>query len=171
VKTRQTQTHSDSEIHTLALFRQLRGVRSKRSFLGDAQRYFAHLFSGIAGLHPSSLHRRVRKLRRFLEPLRRTVLPESTGEPETPIADALGRAAPTSSFAVGRLRRCCVGEVGIVRPSEGEATPPLLDQPRAPFLRTDRGQRRGRLIERGTPRRGGSGRGSSWESWPTEARI
>src|SRR3954449_1959717 len=29
---------------------------------------------GVVGLHPSSFHRRVRKLRRFLEPLRRDVL-------------------------------------------------------------------------------------------------
>jgi hypothetical protein len=79
---------SDSEVLTLALFQQLRGVESERSFLRDAQRFFAHLFPGIAGLHPSSLHRRVRKLRRFLEPLRRTVLPELTGEPETLIVDS-----------------------------------------------------------------------------------
>jgi Transposase DDE domain len=79
---------SDSEVLTLALFQQLRGVESERSFLRDAQRFFAHLFPGIAGLHPSSLHRRVRKLRRFLESLRRTVLPELTGEPETLIVDS-----------------------------------------------------------------------------------
>ena len=79
---------SDSEVLTLALFQQLRGVESERSFLRDAQRFFSHLFPGIAGLHPSSLHRRVRKLRRFLEPLRRTVLPELTGEPETLIVDS-----------------------------------------------------------------------------------
>jgi hypothetical protein len=79
---------SDSEVITLALFQQLRGVESERSFLRDAQRFFSHLFPGIAGLHPSSLHRRVRKLRRFLEPLRRTVLPELTGEPETLIVDS-----------------------------------------------------------------------------------
>jgi hypothetical protein len=65
---------SDSEVITLALFQQLRGVESERSFLRDAQRFFSHLFPGIAGLHPSSLHRRVRKLRRFLEPLRRDFL-------------------------------------------------------------------------------------------------
>jgi Transposase DDE domain len=79
---------SDSEVLTLALFQQLRGVESERSFLRDAQRFFAYLFPGIAGLHPSSLHRRVRKLRRFLESLRRTVLPELTGEPETLIVDS-----------------------------------------------------------------------------------
>jgi hypothetical protein len=79
---------SDSEVLTLALFQLLRGVESERSFLREAQRFFAHLFPGIAGMHPSSLHRRVRKLRRFFEPLRRTVLPESIGEPETLIVDS-----------------------------------------------------------------------------------
>ena len=49
---------SDSEIITLALLQQLRGVESQRSFLRDAERFFSHLFPGIAGLHPSSLHRR-----------------------------------------------------------------------------------------------------------------
>src|SRR5215203_3254819 len=56
---------SDSEVLTLALLQQLRGVQSERSFLRDAERFFAHLFPGVAGLHPSSLHRRVRKLRRL----------------------------------------------------------------------------------------------------------
>jgi hypothetical protein len=79
---------SDSEVLRLALFQQLRGVESERSFLRDAQRFFSHLFPGIAGLHPSSLHRRMRKLRRFLEPLRRTVLPELVGEPESLIIDS-----------------------------------------------------------------------------------
>jgi len=67
---------SDSEILTLALLQQLRGVESERSFLRDVQRFFVHLFPGVARMHPSSLHRRVRKLRRFVEPLRRSVLPE-----------------------------------------------------------------------------------------------
>jgi hypothetical protein len=44
---------------------QLRGVESERSFLRDTQRFFSHLFPGVVGLHPSSLHRRVRKLRRL----------------------------------------------------------------------------------------------------------
>ncbi len=79
---------SDSEVLTLALFQQLRGVESERSFLRDAQRFFAHLFPGVARMHPSSLHRRVRRLRRFLEALRRQVLPELVGEPETLIVDS-----------------------------------------------------------------------------------
>jgi hypothetical protein len=79
---------SDSEVITLALFQQLRGVESERSFLRDAERFFSHLFPGVAGLHPSSFHRRVRKLRRFLEPLRRGVLSEMVGDPETLLVDS-----------------------------------------------------------------------------------
>jgi hypothetical protein len=67
---------SDSEVLTLALFQQLRGIESERSFLREIARFFSHLFPGAVGLHPSSLHRRVRKLRRFLEHLRRAILPE-----------------------------------------------------------------------------------------------
>jgi Transposase DDE domain len=79
---------SDSEVMTLALFQQLRGVESERSFLREVARFFSHLFPRIVGLHPSSFHRRIRKLRRFLEPLRRAVLPELVGEPETLIVDS-----------------------------------------------------------------------------------
>ena len=79
---------SDSEVIALALFQQLRGVESERSFLRDAERFFAHLFPGVAGLHPSSFNRRVKKLRRFLEPLRRDVVSELVGDPETLIIDS-----------------------------------------------------------------------------------
>ena len=79
---------SDSEVITLTLLQQLRGVESERSFLRDAQRFFAHLFPGVVGLHPSSLHRRVRKLRRFLERLRRTVVGELAGDPQTLVVDS-----------------------------------------------------------------------------------
>ncbi len=79
---------ADSEVITLALFQQLRGVESERSFLRDAERFFSHLFPGVVGLHPSSLHRRVRKIRRFLEPLRREVLSEMIGDPETLLVDS-----------------------------------------------------------------------------------
>src|SRR5918911_926310 len=40
---------SDSEVIALALFQQLRGVESERSFLRDAQRFFSHLFPGVVG--------------------------------------------------------------------------------------------------------------------------
>lgn len=70
---------SDSEVISLALFQQLRGIESERSFLREATRFFSHLFPGVVGLHPSRLHRRVRKLRRYLEPLRRAIVPELVG--------------------------------------------------------------------------------------------
>jgi Transposase DDE domain len=79
---------SDSEVITLALLHQLRAVESERSFLRDVSRFFSHLFAGVVGLWPSSLHRRIRKLRRFLEPLRRFVLAELLGDPETMIVDS-----------------------------------------------------------------------------------
>ena len=79
---------SDSEVITLALFQQLRGVESERSFLRDVERFLAHLFPGVVGLHPSSFHRRIRKLRRFLEPLRRDVVAELVGDPETLIVNS-----------------------------------------------------------------------------------
>jgi hypothetical protein len=79
---------SDSEVITLALFQQLRGTESQRSFLRDAARFFPHLFPGVVGLAPSSFHRRIRKLRRFLEPLRRALLVELVGDPETLIVDS-----------------------------------------------------------------------------------
>jgi hypothetical protein len=79
---------SDSEVLALALLQQLRGVESERSFLRDCERFFSHLFPGIVGFHPSSFHRRVRKLRRFLEPLRGAVLEELVGDPETLIVDS-----------------------------------------------------------------------------------
>jgi hypothetical protein len=79
---------SDSEVITLALFQQLRGIESQRSFLREVARFFSHLFPGVVGLHPSSLHRRIRNLRRYLEPLRRATLPELVGDPETLIVDS-----------------------------------------------------------------------------------
>jgi hypothetical protein len=79
---------SDPEVITLALFQQLRGVESCRAFLREAARFFSHLFPGVVGLAPSSFHRRIRKLRRFLEPLRRTVVVELVGEPETLLIDS-----------------------------------------------------------------------------------
>jgi hypothetical protein len=56
--------------------------------LRDAEKFFDFLFPGVVGLHPSSFHRRVRKLRRFLEPLRRDVLSEMIGDPETLLIDS-----------------------------------------------------------------------------------
>ncbi|MDP9476846.1 MAG: transposase [Actinomycetota bacterium] len=63
-------------------------MESERSFLRDAERFFSHLFPGVVGLHPSSFHRRVSKLRRFLETLRREIVPELVGDPETLLIDS-----------------------------------------------------------------------------------
>jgi len=79
---------SDSGVLTLALLQQLRGVESERSFLRDASRFFSQLFPGVVGLHPSSLHRRIRRLRGYLEPLRRAVVADLVGDPETLIVDS-----------------------------------------------------------------------------------
>ncbi len=84
---------SDSEVITLALLQQLRGIESERSFLREAKRFFAHLFPGVVDLWPSSLHRRIHKLRCYLEPLRRTLLPELVGDPESLIIDSTLLAA------------------------------------------------------------------------------
>jgi hypothetical protein len=79
---------SDSEVIALALFQQLRGIESQRSFLRDLSRFFSHLFPGVVDLAPSSLHRRIRKLRCFLEPMRRAVLSDLVGSPETLLIDS-----------------------------------------------------------------------------------
>lgn len=46
---------SDSEVLALALFQQLRGVESERSFLRDAVRFFSHLFPGVVLRPPPSI--------------------------------------------------------------------------------------------------------------------
>ena len=106
---------SDSEVITLALFQQLRGTESQRSFLRDTERFFSHLFPGIAGLHPSSLNRRFRKLRRFLEPLRRDVVDELVGEPETLIVDStlLSVLHPRQVSQSAGFEGAGMGEVGL----------------------------------------------------------
>jgi hypothetical protein len=63
-------------------------VESERYFLRDCTRFFSQLFAGLRGMHPSSFHRRIRKLRRFIEPLRRIIVPELVREPETMIVDS-----------------------------------------------------------------------------------
>ena len=74
---------SDSEVIAIALFQQLRGVQSEQSFLREAERFFSHLFPGVVGgaLWPSSLNRRLRKLRRFLEPLQRALAARRLARP------------------------------------------------------------------------------------------
>src|SRR5215218_523068 len=52
---------SDSEIIALALFQQLRGAESERSFFREPEGFSSDLSPGVVGLHPSSFHRRVRR--------------------------------------------------------------------------------------------------------------
>lgn len=101
---------SDSEVLALALFQRLRGVESERSFLREAERFFAHLFPGVVGLWPSSLNRRVLKLRRFFEPLRRAFLWPSSW------------ANPRPSSWTRRCFRCCTRARRSSRPG---SRPPL----------------------------------------------
>lgn len=129
---------SDSEVLALALFQQLRGVESERSFLRDAQRFFWHLFPGVVGLHPPcSLNRRLRKLRRFfLEPLRRVVLGELVGDPETVVVDStlLAVLHPRQvKQSAGFDGRCRVVEVGVFRRLRGEALHLLCSTNRVPI--------------------------------------
>ena len=113
---------SDSEVITLALLRQLRGVESERSFLRDAGRFFSHLFPGVVGLYPSSLHRRVRKLRRFLKPLRREGdCPRPgrrSGDPAGRLHPACG-AAPQTGRSVRRFPGGGMGSGGVPSASTG----------------------------------------------------
>ena len=118
---------SDSEILTLALFKQLRGMESERAFLRDVARFFSHLFPGMVDLHPSSFHRRVRKLRRYLEPLRRAILPVLGGrsrDHDRRLDLAFG-FAPQASFSRLGLRWGCLGEVGHFQRLRGEVAPAL----------------------------------------------
>src|SRR5215208_5715798 len=117
---------SDSEVITLALFQQLRGIESERSFLRDAERFFSHLFPGVVGLAPSSFHRRLRKLRCFLEPLRCEIVAELVGDPETLLVDStlLTVMHPTARFTV-------VGLVGDSRHARNNLGHPGRGPPKA----------------------------------------
>ena len=113
---------SDSEVITLALLQQLRGVESERSFLRDAERFLSHLFPGVVGFHPSSFHRWVRKLRRFLEPLRREGdCPRPgrrSGDPAGRLHPACG-AAPQTGRSVRRFPGGGMGSGGVPSASTG----------------------------------------------------
>jgi hypothetical protein len=94
---------SGDEVLTLALFQQLRRIESERSFLREIARFFSDLFPEVVGFRPSSSHRRVRTLRRFLDPLRRAILPELVGNPETLIVLVTGEASARRPSARQRV--------------------------------------------------------------------
>jgi hypothetical protein len=90
---------SDSEALALVLFQQRRSVEPERSFLRDGAYFFSHLFPGV-GLAPSSFHRPLRNLRRFLELLRRAVVAEFVGHPMKCKETCSGRDDRTSCRVV-----------------------------------------------------------------------
>ncbi len=151
---------SDSEILTLALVQQLRGVESERSFLRDAQRFFSHLFPGVVGLVT---------LPRFTAGLQEAaVLPgaPASGDRSRPgrrSRDPVGRlhpacrAAPQAGRSVGGFPGSGMGQVGFLQRLRGEAAPYLRDQRGSHLLRADPCQRRGGTPEGGTARRGKPG--------------
>ncbi len=151
---------SDSEVLALALFFQrLRGVESERSFLRDASRFFSHLFPGVVGLAPSSFHRRVRKLRRFLEPLRREVVAELVGEPETLIADStlLPVLHPRQGSGSRPASRAPLGRAGAPSASTGSSCTSSAPPTACPSPTSSPPSER----RRGLPGRGVAGRGEA----------
>jgi hypothetical protein len=80
---------SDSEVITLALFQQLRGVESERSILRDCTCFFSAVprCYGDAPLLVSPEGRQAP--RRFVEPLRGIIVPELVGESETMVDSTL----------------------------------------------------------------------------------
>src|SRR3712207_3647448 len=176
---------SDSEVIALALFQQLRGVESERSFLRDAERLFSHLFPGVVGLHPSSFHRRVRKLRRLLEPLleplRRELLSEMVGDPERLLIDSTllsvlhpRQVSQGSGFPGGAWVRWGSFSVYGVKLHLLCATNGVPISYELTSFRTSRRSPspRNSSPRNSSPRRlwGRGQQGGSWETWPTEAR-
>ena len=116
-----------------------RGIESEHSFLREASRFFSHLFPGIVGYWPSSFHRRVRKLRRYLEPLRREILGETGGRARDDgdrLDPPFGPPSAPGQPVGGRFRGGGVGEVGIVRRLRGQAAPHLRHQSGTHLLRS-----------------------------------
>jgi hypothetical protein len=158
---------ADSEVIALALFQQLRGVESERSFLRDTERFFAHLFPGVVGLHPSSFHRRMRKLRRLEWSLcAARSSPRWLGIQRRCSSTRLcfQFCTPCSGLSGLGFPRRRMGTLGELQRLRGEAAPALFDQPGSYLLRTHRCQHRGHVPHRGTHQRGGFGRGGSEEA-------
>jgi hypothetical protein len=129
---------SDSEVITLALLQQLRGVESQRSFLRDAEILFSSV-CGDSGTPPflvAPAGEKAQGLR--MEPLRREILPELlVGDPETVLIDStlLEVLHPRQVPKVGGFLWSSVGKVGILLGVRGEATLALRHQPHSPLLR------------------------------------
>ncbi len=141
---------SDSEVLTLALFQQLRGVESERSFLRDVQRFFVHLFPGVARTRPSSLHRRVRRLRRFWSPCAARSCPRIGRRPRDPRRrlDAFGSAPPSLFPVVGEAARRTSGTALVALAQASPAAGQTLPLPNA--LRATPGRDRSIEKRKGT---------------------
>jgi len=89
-------------------------MRRKEFLRCDAQRFFSELFPGVVGVHPSSLHRRVRRLSGALRS--RLGARSWQNSLETLIVDStlLEVLHHCSDLAVGWGLGGSVGEVGIV---------------------------------------------------------
>src|SRR5215204_7115313 len=148
---------ADSEVIALALFQQLRGIESQRSFLRDAERFFSHLFPGGGGVAP------------FLVPSKGEEAQALPGAPAAgdPLRDGRGAGdlarrldaafgfASQAGTAGGGVPRSRMGSLGFLQRLRRKAASALRRQPDPRFLRTHPRQRRGRLPDRGAPRRGG----------------
>src|SRR5215217_282585 len=135
---------SDSEVIALALFQQLRGVESERSFLRDTERFFSHLFPGVVGLPGAPATRcPLRDGRRPRDIARR-------------LDFAFGFAPQAGSSELGVSRRR-VGKVGLLQRLRREA-PLALRHQRGPYLlRAYPRQCGGRLPDRRAHQRGETG--------------
>lgn len=158
-----------SEILTLVLFQQLRGVESARSFLRDVQRFFVHLFPGVAGMHPSSLQRRVRKLRRLewnpcagRSCLRLRLVIRRCVNPECEFYRHSHRPEQEGAFALpqGEFGLDVIALVGALRHAHHRSVPEIHREPKVPtnFARFTTCARRPKKSTRptGMPRRSAS---------------
>ena len=131
---------SDSEILTLALLQQLRGIESEHSFLREASRFFSHLLAGdrrlLAILVPSSRA----QAQALLGALAARDLGRTGGRARDDgdrLDPPFGPPSAPGQPVGGRFRGGGVGEVGIVRRLRGQAAPHLPDQPGAHLLLSD----------------------------------
>ena len=158
---------SDSEVIALALFQQLRGVESERSFLRDAERFFSHLFPGVGGTTSPFLVLSAGEEAQALFGASAAGCPLRDGRRAGDVACGLDFAfgfAPQAGFSGLGLPRRRVGKVGFVQRLRGEAAPHLCYQWGSSLLRAHPRQRRRRLPGRGTHLRGGFGGGGSEEA-------
>jgi hypothetical protein len=127
---------SDSEVLTLALFQQLRGVESERSFLRETPSVSSSTSSRASWVSPllvASPGEEAEDLPGALAPAGPARIGRRSRNPPRRL-NALGGIASASGQAIGGFRGGGVGEVGIVRRLRCEAAPPVRDQPHTHLL-------------------------------------